>query len=88
MADVSFPALSGSSMIAGELQQEEQFQYEPEEFLFHNNDASEFVSEGQRDRKHLSLGMLVPDAIQYICSEGTALRWDDQHGFYEVIRDV
>ena len=38
-----------------------------------------------KEKKNLSLGMLVPDAIQYICSEGQALRWDESASCYEVI---
>ena len=44
-----------------------------------------FHDESKKDKKHLSLGMLVPDAIQFICAEGAALRWDETGSFYEVI---
>ncbi|EKX39692.1 hypothetical protein GUITHDRAFT_154346, partial [Guillardia theta CCMP2712] len=33
----------------------------------------------------LSTGLLLPDAVQRICEEGQALRWDQVHGCYEVI---
>ncbi len=40
--------------------------------------------DSRKDKRHLSLGMLVPDAIQFICAEGTALRWDESASCYEV----
>ncbi len=53
-----------------------------------HSDSQDFTGsmfvEGHRDKRHLSLGMLVPDAIQHICSEGSALQWDEIHNFYEV----
>ena len=36
------------------------------------------------DKKSLSMGLLVPDAIQFICSEGSGLRWDTEASAYEV----
>ncbi len=48
--------------------------------------AEPLVGEVQRDKKHLSLGMLVPDAIQHICAEGSALHWDANQSLYEVFR--
>jgi hypothetical protein len=45
------------------------------------NDTNQEVP---RDKKSLSMGLLVPDAIQFICSEGSGLRWDTEASAYEV----
>ena len=60
------------------------------DMLGHNQDTSAHQipdcgnDDSRKDKRHLSLGMLVPDAIQYICAEGTALRWDESASCYEV----
>jgi hypothetical protein len=36
-----------------------------------------------KEKKSLSMGLLVPDAIQFICSEGSGLRWDTAASAYE-----
>ena len=46
--------------------------------------TQEYWNDDRKDKKHLSLGMLVPDAIQFICAEGAALRWDEKASCYEV----
>ena len=53
--------------------------------MFATQNIDYLNDESRKDKKHLSLGMLVPDAIQYICAEGQALRWDDSASCYEVI---
>ena len=46
--------------------------------------SSNFGEERSKDKKSLSMGLLVPDAVQFICSEGLALKWDQASATYEV----
>ena len=71
----------------------EVFAYPPHELYGRNQNDLEMSAhlvsdyaneENRKDKKHLSLGMLVPDAIQFICAEGSALRWDESASCYEV----
>ncbi len=55
-----------------------------EQDMFANQNTEYLNDDSRKDKKHLSLGLLVPDAIQYICSEGQALRWDESASCYEV----
>jgi hypothetical protein len=59
--------------------------YDSSQDMFANQNMDYHNDDSRRDKKHLSLGMLVPDAIQYICSEGQALRWDELASCYEVV---
>jgi hypothetical protein len=59
--------------------------FERDEWIAHDCglDFNETNEELPRDKKSLSMGLLVPDAIQFICSEGTCLRWDTEASAYE-----
>ena len=61
-------------------------QGQEEEYYDYGEQASVMDSseDRSRDKKALSLGLLVPDCIQFICAEGSALRWDEAGCFYEV----
>jgi len=43
------------------------------------------AEKGMAEVSPLSTGLLLPDAVQRICEEGQALRWDPVDGCYEVI---